>query len=107
LEYLVHWKGYEIKGDEWRLAKDIKGSKRLISKFHCKNTEALQHISTLNFANLPFHPIMNFTDTPDMVPSGWAAGHCASGHHAFEGGGKCQGLPNPMPVNPQSTNPAF
>jgi len=100
LEYLVCWKGYRIEENEWRWAKDVKGSKRLVSEFHHKNPEAPQHISTLNFANLPFLPITNFTDTPDMVPSGWAAGHHVLGCHAFEGGGKCQGFPNPTPVNP-------
>src|SRR5882724_6846635 len=68
LEYLVHWKGYGIEEDEWRPSKDIKGSKWLVSEFHHRNPEAPQHISTLNFTNLPFHPISNFTNTPDMVP---------------------------------------
>src|SRR5882724_9591113 len=86
LEYLVCWKGYGIKEDEWRPAEDVKGSRWLVSKFHHRNPEAPQHISTLNFANLPFCPISNFTNTPDMVPSGWATGCCMSGHCAFEGG---------------------
>src|SRR5882724_4838343 len=70
LEYLVCWKGYGIKEDAWRLAKYVKGSRWLVSKFHDRNPEAPQHISTLDFANLPFFPISNFTDTPDTVPSG-------------------------------------
>src|SRR5882724_3049348 len=94
LEYLVHWKGYGVEEDEWRPVEDVKGSRQLISKFHHWNSEAPQHISTLNFSNLPFHPLSNFTDTPDTVPSGWAMGHCTSGCHTFEGGGKCQGLFN-------------
>src|SRR5882724_5411169 len=65
LEYLVCWKGYGIKEDDWRPAGDVKGSKWLVSEFHCRNPEAPQHISTLYFANLPFHPISNLTDTPD------------------------------------------
>jgi len=27
LEYLVHWNGYGIEEDEWRPAKDVKGSR--------------------------------------------------------------------------------
>src|SRR5882724_8779975 len=81
LEYLVHWKGYRVEEDEWRLVEDIKGSRRLVSEFHCWNPEAPQHISTLNFSNLPFRPLSNFIETPDTVLSGWAMGR-----HAFEGG---------------------
>src|SRR5882724_5201111 len=81
LQYLVCCKGYGIEEDKWRQAKDVKGSRWLVSKFHHRNPEALQHTSTLNFTNLPFHPISNFTKTPDMVPSGWATG-CDT----FEGG---------------------
>jgi len=72
----------KMNGDQLKMSK----AQRLVSEFHCKNPEAPQHISTLNFADLPFHPITNFTDTPDMVPSGWATGHHALGYHAFEGG---------------------
>src|SRR5882724_68357 len=54
LEYLVCWKGYGIEEDEWRPAKDVKGSRWLVSEFHHRNPEALQHISTLDFTNLPF-----------------------------------------------------
>src|SRR5882724_5254834 len=86
LEYLVHWKGYRVEEDEWRLDKDIKGSRRLISEFHHRNPEAPQHISTLNFFNLPFHLLFNFTDTPDTVLSGWAMGCRTWGCYAFEGG---------------------
>src|SRR5882724_6781967 len=85
LEYLVSWKGYRVE-DEWRPVKDIKGSRRLVSEFHCRNSEAPQHISTLDFSNLPFCPLSNFTDTPDTVLSGWAMGCHASGHRTFEGG---------------------
>src|SRR5882724_2889764 len=87
LECLVHWKGYGVEEDEWRPVKDVRGSRQLVSKFHCQNPEAPQHISTLDLSNLPFHPLSNFNDTPDTVPSGWAMGRCASGHHAFEAGG--------------------
>src|SRR5882724_592744 len=93
LEYLVHWKGYGVEEDEWRLVEDVRGSRWLASEFHCWNPEAPQHISTLYFSNLPFCPLSNFTDTPDTVLSGWAMG-C----RAFEGGGKCQGLSNPTPA---------
>ena len=86
LEYLVCWKGYGIEEDKWRLAEDVQGSKQLISEFHCRNPEAPQHISTLDFTNLPFFPILNFTDTPDTVPSGWAAGCHVLGHCTFKGG---------------------
>jgi len=27
LEYMVHWKGYGVEEDEWRLAKDVKGTR--------------------------------------------------------------------------------
>jgi len=99
LEYLVHWKGYGIEEDEWRLAGDVKGSKQLVSKFHCRNPEALQHISTLDFANLPFCPISNFNDTPDMVPLGWATGHHVSGCHTFEGVVNARVFPIQFPLN--------
>jgi len=83
LECLVCWKGYGIKEDEWRLAEDIKGSKRLVFEFHHKNPEAPKHRSTLDFANLPFCPISKFTDTPDTIPTGWATGYHTLGCHAF------------------------
>jgi len=68
LEYLVCWKGYGVEEDKWRPV-DVKGSRRLVSEFHHWNPEAPQHISTLDFSNLPFLPLSNFTDTPDTVPS--------------------------------------
>jgi len=76
-------------------------------QFHCRNPEALQHISTFNFTNLPF-PHINFTDTPEMVPSGMGTGHHALGCHAFGGGvnfrfsqsSACQ--PQPTKVSPSS-----
>ena len=86
LEYLVHWKGYGVKEDEWRWAEDFQGLKQLISEFHHRNPEAPQHISALDFANLPFHMITNLTDTPNMVPSDWATGCYVPGCNAFEGG---------------------
>src|SRR5882724_10779598 len=78
-KYLVHWKGYGVEEDKWRLAKDIKGTKRLVAEFHHRNPEVPQYISSLDFTSLPFRLITNSTDTPDTVPSGWAIGHCASG----------------------------
>jgi len=58
--------GYGIEEDECRPSEDVKGVRR--------NPEAPQHISTIDFSNLPFHMLTNFTDTPDTVPSGWAMG---------------------------------
>src|SRR5882724_3520346 len=81
LEYLVCWKGYGVEEDECRPVEDVKGSRQLVAEFHCWNPEVPQHISALNFSNLPFCPLSNFTDTPDTVQSGWAMG-C----RAFEGG---------------------
>jgi len=51
------------------MAEYFQGLKQLISEFHHRNPEAPQHISALDFANLPFHMITNLTDTPNMVPS--------------------------------------
>src|SRR5882724_6935084 len=79
LENMVCWKGYGVKEDEWKLAGDVKGVRQLVSEFHCRNPEVPQYTSSLDFASLPFHPISNFTDTPDTVPSGWATGHHTSG----------------------------
>jgi len=70
--------------DEWRLAEDIKGSKDWYLSFTAKTQRHPTHIY-LDFAN-PLLPIMNFTDTPDMVPSGWATGHHTSGVHPLRGG---------------------
>src|SRR5882724_4708899 len=105
LEYLVHWKGYGIEEDEWRLAKDIKGSRQLVSEFHHRNPEAPQNISTLDFANLPFLPILNFTDTPDTVPSGWATGCHASGCCTFEVGVNVRVFPIKCPSNYNQLKP--
>ena len=85
LEYLVWWKGYGIEEDGWRPS-DVKGARRLITKFHRRNPEAPQHISAIDFSNLPFHPLTNFMDTLDTVPSGWATGQHTLGHCTFEGG---------------------
>jgi len=86
LEYLVHWKGYGIKEEKWRPAEDVQGLRWLMSEFHCRDLEVPQHISALDFTNLPFCLITNLTDTADMVPSDWAKGYCMLGHHTFEGG---------------------
>jgi len=86
LENLVHWKGCGIEEDKLRLVKDVKGSRQLVTEFHYRNPEAPQCIFTLNFTNLPFWPISNFTDTPDIVPPGWATGCHRLGGCAFEGG---------------------
>jgi len=67
-EYLVCWKGYRIKEDEWRSAEDVKGSRHLVSEFDYRNPEALQHISTIDFASLPINPISNFTNIPNTYP---------------------------------------
>jgi len=65
----VHWKGYGIEEDKWRPVEDVQGLKQLIVELHHRNLEAPQHISALDFFNLPFHLITNLMDTPDMVPS--------------------------------------
>jgi len=108
LEYLVCWMGYGIEEDKWRLAGDVKGSKWLVSNFHHRNPEAPQHISTLNFSNLQFHPISKFTNTPDTVPQD---GPQVIMHWDIMPlrGGKCQGFPNPTLIKPQLTKalPSF
>jgi len=38
----------------------------MIAEFHRRNPEAPQYISSLDFASLPFYPIANFTNIPDM-----------------------------------------
>src|SRR5882724_9915549 len=98
LEYLVCWKGYGVKEDEWRLAEDVKGVRRLVSEFHSRNPEAPQYISSLDFASLPFHPISNFTDTLDTVPSGWATGCHALGQCAFRRGVNIRVYPQEHPI---------
>src|SRR6266481_5629894 len=42
IEYLVHWKGYGVKEDEWWPVQDIWGSKRLVATFHQAHPEAPQ-----------------------------------------------------------------
>jgi len=54
LEYLVWWKGWGVKEDEWRPSEDVKGTRRLITDFHRRNPESPHHISALNFSKLPF-----------------------------------------------------
>ena len=90
LEYLICWKGYGIEEDKWRPLEDVKGVRRLITKFHRRNPEAPQHISAIDFSTLPFHPLTNFMDTLHTFPSGWAMCWHMCRHHAFEGG-ECQG----------------
>ena len=65
---------YGAEEDEWRPADNVKGSRQSAPGFHHKNPEAPQHISALDFSNLPFHLVTNFTDIPTMVPLDWAAG---------------------------------
>jgi len=60
---------------------------QLILEFHLKNLEAPQHISVIDFTNLPFCPISNFTDTPVTVLSDWATGHSTLGSPHIQGGG--------------------
>jgi len=52
-EYVICWKGYGIEEDEWRPSEDVKGARRLIIEFHRRNSEAPQHISTINFSICP------------------------------------------------------
>ena len=40
VEYLVHWKGYGVKEDEWHPIRDVQGSKQLITEFHCSHLQA-------------------------------------------------------------------
>ena len=40
VEYLVHWKGYGVKEDEWHPVHDVQGSKQLIAKFHHTHLQA-------------------------------------------------------------------
>jgi len=98
LEYLVCWMGYGIEEDEWRLVKDIKGARRMVVEFHRRNPEVPQYISSLNFASLLFHPMANFTDTPDMVPSGWAISCHTLGQCAFKGGVNVRVCPQEHPI---------
>jgi len=83
--------------DEWRPAKDIKGSRWLVSEFHCRDLAAPQHIYTINFASLPFFPISNFTNTPNTVSSDWAMGQHLLG--LLWGEGKYQGLSPLIPYH--------
>ena len=85
LKYLVWWKGYGIEEDKWRPSEDVK-VKRLVSEFHRQNPEAPQHISAIDFSELPFCPLTNFIDTPDTVPLDWATSLCMLSCHAFEEG---------------------
>jgi len=73
----------EHDGDQWKMSR----VKWIIYKFHCRNPEDPQHMSTLDFTNLPFHPILNLTDTPDTVQSDWATGCCTLDWHTLRQGG--------------------
>jgi len=70
----VHWKEHSLKEDEWRPAEEVEGTQQLVATFHQINPEAPQYISSLDFTNLPFHPLPNFMDTLNMVPADWTTG---------------------------------
>ena len=40
IEYLVCWKGYGVKEDEWHFIHDVQGSKQLVAEFHCTHPQA-------------------------------------------------------------------
>jgi len=71
---------YRIEEDEWRPEEDVRGSKWLAATFHQRNPKAPQHISALDFTNLPFCLLTNFINISDTVPAEWATSTCMLGH---------------------------
>jgi hypothetical protein len=74
LQYLVRWKGYRREDRQWEPAANVKNAPLLIEKFHQENPNAPRHISALDWENLNFRPIENFTevDLEGLVP--WEMG---------------------------------
>jgi hypothetical protein len=64
LQYLVSWKGYGPEHNSWEPEGNLKGSRRLIAKFHQENPSAPRRISAAIWQAFPFRRYENFTEAP-------------------------------------------
>ena len=70
----MRWKGYGAADDLWLPAKDVSGTRCLVTEFHRQNPEAPQHISAAVYATLPFRTLENLTEIPKQHLFDWTEG---------------------------------
>lgn len=63
-QYLVCWKGYDTSKDTWEPKSNIPLHFR--THFHCQHSEAPQELSVLEFSNLNFKKLENFTKATSL-----------------------------------------
>ena len=67
LQYLVKWLGYTEEYNMWEPADNLEHAQEAIDLFHQTHPSAPCHIQSLSPSL--FHPIENFTDTPEGLQS--------------------------------------
>ena len=77
LEYFVSWQGYGAGESSWEPAANLKNAQAKVKAFHRKYPQAPQRIAASVFAEIPFEPIDNLTESSTDLS--WTRGK-------FEGG---------------------
>ena len=90
LKYLIHWKGYRIEEDEWRPLEDVKGARRLITKFHRLNPKP-PNISPPLTSLISLPPTDQLHTDPRYGPLWLGYGSIHIGIPCLWGGDECQG----------------